>query len=43
MIGVIHIVTIQNLSGLYVVVKYNSHNINVFVFQYLILATEEIF
>ena len=41
MIGVIHIVTIQNLSGLYVVVKYNSHN--VFVFQYLILAAEEIF
>ena len=36
-----YIVTIQNLSGLYVNVKYNSHNI--FLFQYLILATEGIF
>ena len=36
-----YIVTIQNLSGLFVNFKYNSCYI--FLFQYLILATEGIF
>ena len=36
-----YIATIQNLHGLYVNFKYNSQYI--FLFQYLILATEGIF